>query len=159
MERAEPQTEPAEDQTERTIAKAENEPRQEARCQEMSRQAQKAKNGNGSEEAEKRGAGDVALQRKAFEERGMIGNNEPCGENQSQANPHVNTGAYRRVAEDVEPTITGQLRVNRHRVLGSQDASNRLTASYGDGGVTSTTTGASGALSFPARSTAVTVYQ
>src|SRR5947199_7383540 len=138
MERAEPHTEPAEDQTERTIAKAENEPRQEARCQEMSRQAQKAKNGNGSEEAEKRGAGDVALQRKAFEERGMIGNNEPCGENQSQANPHVNTGAYRRVAEDVEPTITGQLRVNRHGGLDSQDASNRLTPSYGDGGVTST---------------------
>src|SRR5213080_4903429 len=125
----------------------------------MPRQAQKPKNGNGSEEAENRGGGDIALQRKAFQEWGMIGNHEPCAENQSQTNTHVNTRANRRVAEDVEPTITGQMRANRHRVLDSQDASNCATRIYGDGCVTSTTTGAPGALSFPARSTAVTVYQ
>jgi hypothetical protein len=159
LKRAEPIAEPAEDQAERAIAEAENEPANKARCQEMPRQAQKPKDGNRREEAENRDGGDIALHREAFQEWSMIGNNHPCGENQSQTNTHVNTGANRRVAKDVEPTITGQMRMYRHEALGSQDASNRSTRIYGDSCVTSTTTGAPGALSFPARSTAVTVYQ
>jgi len=159
LERTEPIAEPAEDQAERAIAQAENEPAKKARCQEMPRQAQKPQNGNRSEETENRGGGDIAFHRKAFQEWRMIGNHQPRGENQRQTNTHIHAGANRRVAEDMEPTITGQMRTYQHEVLGSQDASNRLTRIYGDGGVTSTTTGAPSALSFPARSTAVTVYQ
>ncbi len=159
LERAVPIAEPVKDQAERAIAQAENEPAKKTRCQEMPRQAQKPKDGNRTQEAEYRGGGDIALQRKAFQEWGMIGNDQPCGENQSQANTDVNSGANRRVAEDVEPAITGQMWTNQHEALVSQDANIRLTRIYGDGCVTSTSTGAPGALSFPARSTAVTVYQ
>jgi hypothetical protein len=59
----------------------------------------------------------------------------------------------------MEPAVSRQMRTNQHEVLGSQDASNRLTRIYDNGCATSTTTGAPGSLSFPARSTAVTVYQ
>ena len=89
----------------------------------------------------------------------MIGNNQPCGENQSQTNANVNTRANRRIAEDLEPAITGQMWAYLHKVLGSPGASIGLTRIYGDGCAISTTTGAPGSLSFPARSTAVAVYQ
>src|SRR6266699_2729172 len=65
----------------------------------------------------------------------------------------------RRDAENVEPTVTRQMRTYQHEVAGPQVASNRLTRIYGDGCVTSTATGVLGTLSFQARSTAVTVYQ
>ena len=159
MERAEPITEPVENQAERAIADTENEPTEKSRCQEVPRHAQKPKNRNRSEKTENHGGGDIALQREAFQEWGVIGNNQPYGENQSQTNANVNTGANRRVAEDVQPAITGQMWAYLHEVLGSQGASIRLTRIYGDGCVTSTTTAGPGALSFPARSTAVTVYQ
>src|SRR5712692_3470742 len=125
----------------------------------MARQAQKPKNGNRSEKAQDRGGSDIALHRKAIQERGVIGNHQPCGEHQSQTNANINAGADCRIAENVEPTITGQMRTYQHKVLGSQDSSLRLTRIYGDGCVTSTTTGAPGSLSFPALSTEVTVYQ
>src|SRR5712692_3338866 len=159
LERAEPVVETAEDEAQRAIAYAENHPAQEARCQEVARQAQKPKNGNRSEKAEDRSGGDIALQRKALQERGVIGDHQPCGEHQSQTYANINAGADCRIAENVEPTITGQMRTYQHKVLGSQDTCNRLTRIYGDGCVTSTATGAHGGLSFPARSTAVTVYQ
>src|SRR6266851_4811997 len=102
----------------------------------MPRQAQEPKNRNDSEKAEDRSRRDIALQRKAFQERGVIRNHQPCGENQRQANSHVNTSADGRVTEDVEPAITGQMRTYQHEVLGSQETSNRLTRIYGDGCVT-----------------------
>src|SRR6266436_1735446 len=159
LKRAEPAAEPVIGQAERAIAYTENKPAKKARRQEMAWQAQKPKDGNRGKKTENRGGGDIALQRKAFQEWGMIGNHQPYGENQTQTNTHVNTGANRHVAEHMEPTITGQMRTYQHKVLGSQDSSLRLTRIYGDGCVTSTTTGAPGSLSFPARSTAVTVYQ
>jgi hypothetical protein len=159
LERTEPVAEAVKNHAERAIARAENEPSKEARGQEMPWQAQKAKNGNGSQKAEDRGRRDIALQRETIQERRMIRDHQPRGENQSQANAHINTRANCRVAEDVEPTITGQMRTYQHAVLGSQETSNCLTRFYGDGCVTSTATGAHGGLSFPARSTAVTVYQ
>src|SRR5260370_23863343 len=159
MERAEPATEPVENQAERAIAEAENEPTEKARRQQEPWQAQKPKNGNRSDKAENRSGGDIALHREAFQERGVIGNHQPRGENQSQADPHVHTGANRRVAEDVEPAITGQMPTNQHEALPSQYPNIRLTRLYHDGCVTSTTTGALHALSFPARSTAVPVLQ
>src|SRR5260370_11631049 len=125
----------------------------------MARQAQKPKNGNRSKKAEDRRCGDIALHRKAIQERGVICNHQPCGENQTQTNTHVNASADGSVGEDVEPTITRQMRTYQHEKLASRDASNCLTRSYGDGCVTSTTTGALGGLSFPARPTAVPVYQ
>src|SRR2546427_2809575 len=125
----------------------------------MPRQAQKAKHWHGCKKAKNRGGGDIALQGKAFQKWRMIGNHQPCRKNQGQANTNVHSGADRRVAENVEPTITGQMRPNQHGVLGSQDPSNGLSRSYGDGCVTSTATGVPGALSFPARSTAVTGCQ
>src|SRR5260370_35326671 len=106
----------------------------------MPRQAQKPKNRNRGEEAENRGSGDIALQREAFQEWGVIGDNQPCRENQSQTNTNVNTGAYRRVAKDVEPSITRKMWTYLHEVLASQGASIRLTGIYGDGCVTPPTT-------------------
>ena len=125
----------------------------------MSWEAQKPEDGNRGEKAENRGGGDKALRRKAFQERRVIRNHQPGGKYQSQADAYVDTGADRRVAEDMEPSIAGQMRTYQHAVLGSQETSNRVTRFYGDGCVMSTATGAQGGLSFPARSTAVTVYQ
>src|SRR2546429_16174 len=116
MERAEPITEPAEKCAERGIAEAENEPSDKARRQQMPRKAQKPKNGNRSEEAQNHRGGDIALQRKGLQEGGMIGNSDPGGENQGQTNTNVNTGANRRVAEDMEPAIPRQMRTNQHEV-------------------------------------------
>src|SRR5437773_10171154 len=117
----------------------------------MPRKAQKPKNGNRSEEAQNHGGGDIALQRKALQEWGTIGNNDPGGENQGQTNTNVDTDANRRVAEDMEPALPRQMRTDQHEVLGSQDASNRLTRIDRAGRATSTTTRVPGAPSFPAR--------
>jgi hypothetical protein len=121
LKRAEPVAEPAEYNAKSAIAHAENEPGKEARSQEMAWQAQESKNGNRSKKAEYRRRRDIALQRKALQERRVIRNQQPHGEYQSKANAHVNTGADCRVAENVEPTITGQMRTYQHAVLGSQE--------------------------------------
>src|SRR5260370_42678371 len=81
----------------------------------MPRPAQEPNDGNGSDKAENRRRGDIALQRKAFQAWRMIGDYQPCGENQSQTDANVNTGARRRVAENGEPTIPGPMRANQHR--------------------------------------------
>jgi hypothetical protein len=159
LHRAPPVAEPAENHAERAIAHAENNPANEARCQEVSWEAQEPKDGNARQEAQDRGGGNIALHREAIQERRVIGNQQPGGEYQRQAHTDVNTGADGRIAENVEPTITGQMRTYQHERRVSQDASIRSTRIYGDGCVTSTATGAHGGLSFPARSTAVTVYQ
>jgi len=91
----------------------------------MPGQAQKSKNGNRGEKAQDRGGSDIAFHRKAIQKRRVIGNHQPCGEYQSQTNANINAGADCRVAEDMEPTITGQMRTYQHNVLGSQDACNR----------------------------------
>src|SRR2546422_553322 len=126
MERAEPVAETMEYEAERAITQAENQPAKKARCHEMPGQAQKPKNGNRGEKTQDRGGGDIALHRKAIQERGAIGNHQPCGEHQSQTNANINAGADCRIAENVEPTITGQMRTYQHKVLGSQDTSNSL---------------------------------
>src|SRR5713226_5761604 len=156
---AEPVAEPAITQAESAIAHAENQPAKKARCQEMAWPAQKPKDRNRGKKAKNCRRGDIAFHRKAIQKRRVIGNHQPCGEYQSQTNANIDAGADRRVAENMEPTIAGQMRTYQHNVLGSQDACNRLTRIYGDGCVTSAATGAHGGLSFPARSTAVTVYQ
>src|SRR5260370_10258565 len=81
----------------------------------MPRPAQEPNDGNGSDKAENRRRGDIALQRKAFQEWRLIGDYQPCGENQRQTDANVNTGARRRVAANVEPTIPGQMRSYQHR--------------------------------------------
>lgn len=124
LKRADPVAEPVEDQAEGPITKSENEPADEAGSKQISWCAQEPQNGNGSQEAQHRGGGDVALHRKVLQERNMIGDNQPRRKNQRQANTDVNTRPNRRVAEEMEPTITGQMRTDQHRVLGShsQDA-------------------------------------
>jgi len=151
--------EPVEDEAETAVTKKKKEPADEAGRQQVSRRAQEPENGNGSQEAQHRGGGDVALHRKVLQERNMIGDNQPRRENQRQANSDVDTRSNRRVAEEMEPTITGQMRTDQHQVLGSQDARGKRTRIYGNGCVRSTATGEQGALSFPVRSTAVTEYQ
>src|SRR5258706_7731665 len=158
VERAEPVAETTEYEAQRAITHAENQPAEKARGHEMPGQAQKPKNGNRGEKAQDRGGGDIAFHRKAIQKRRVVGNHQPCGEYQSQTNANINTGADCRVAENMEPTIAGQMRTYQHKVLGSQDACNRLTRIYGDGCVTSTTAGAHGGLSVPARASALTVY-
>jgi hypothetical protein len=119
-----PIAELAEEQTEGTIAKAEDEPTYQTGGKEITRSAEKAKNGNRREKTENCAGSEVALPRKALEKRDMIGNHQPGGKNQGKANADVNAGADSRVAEEVKPTITGQMRTNRHQALGSQDANN-----------------------------------
>src|ERR1700676_4619772 len=130
MNRAEPVAQPAIDQAERTVAETENKPAKKTRGQEMSRQAQKPKDGNRGEKGENCGGGDKALRGKALQERRVIRNHQPRGKYQSHADAHVNTGADRRVAEDVEPTITGQMRTYQHAVRGSKETSNCSTRIY-----------------------------
>src|SRR5258705_5311289 len=98
----------------------------------MSWEAQKPEDGNRGEKAENRGGGDKALRRKAFQERRVIRNHQPGGKYQSQADAYVDTGADRRVAEDMEPSIAGQMRTYQHAVLGSQEdrKSTRLNSSH-----------------------------
>src|ERR1700686_2408785 len=93
MKCAEPITKPVVNQTESAIAEAENQPTEKLRRQEGPLHAQKPKNRNRTEKTENHGGGDIALQREAFQEWGVMGNIQPCGENQSQTNTNVNTGA------------------------------------------------------------------
>src|SRR5713101_617485 len=121
--------------------------------------APKSKDGNQCKKAEKCGSGNISLQCKSIQERDTICNDQPGHESPAQTNASVNAGPNRRIAEDVEPTVTGKMCAHGHRMLGSPDTNNALTRVYNGGCVTSTATGALGALSFPARSTAVTAYQ
>lgn len=73
----------------------------------MSGHVQESQDRNQSEETEKHGGGDIALQRQAAEQRYVIGEKQPGGENQREANGGVNADSNRRVAKDVKPTITG----------------------------------------------------
>lgn len=154
-----PLAEFAEDHAEQTIANAEYQPPDKARRQQMPREAQKSKDWNSRKETENRRCGDIALHGKAIQERGVVGNHQASGKDQCQADADIHARADSSVAEGVKPTISGQMRTYQHALLGSQETSNRLTRGHGDGCVTSTATGVLGALSFPARSTAVTVYQ
>src|SRR5712691_476318 len=120
VKRAKPIAEPAKDQAEHAIAQAENEPAKKAGRQEMTRHAQEPKDGQRREESQNRGGGDIALQGKALQERHAIGDDQPSGKNQGQANTDVNTRPNGRVREDVEPTITWQMWTKRHRVPSSQ---------------------------------------
>ena len=159
LNHAVPVTELHKEQTESAIVQAEDKPRDEARSQQMAGHVQKSKNGDQREKTKKYRSSDVALQGEAIKDWNAIGKKQPGGEDQSQADTGVDANANRHVVEDVEPTVTGQMCANQHAMLGSQDANDGPTRNYDDGGVTSMVTGALGALSFPARSTAVTVYQ
>src|SRR5260370_7721592 len=125
----------------------------------MARHEPKSKDGDQCKKAGKRGGGNIPLQCKSIQERDTIGNDQPDHESHAQTNAGVNAGSNRRIAEDVEPTVTGKMCAHGHRMLSSPDTDNGLTRVYDGGCVTSTPTGALGALSFPARSTAVTIYQ
>src|SRR5580700_9393806 len=145
--------------TESAITRTENHPGNQARRQEMARHKQESKNRDEREKTQNYSCSHIALHRKSFQEREMIRDDQPRRENQRHANTSIYTRSNRRIAEDVEPTVTGQMRSNGHPMLGSQATDNCLTRTCEDGCVTSTARGALGALSFPARSTAVTVYQ
>src|SRR5882762_1819322 len=92
----------------------------------MPRQSQEPKSRNRRQKAKNRRRGNIALQGKPFEKGRTIGNHQPHAENQRQAYTDVNARSNRRVTEDVEPAVTGQMRTYQHAVLGSQDASDRL---------------------------------
>src|SRR6267154_6438178 len=91
----------------------------------MPRQSQEPKSRNRRQKTKNRRRGNIALQGKPFEKRRTIGNHQPRAENQRQAHTDVNARSNRRVTEDVEPAVTGQVRTYQHAVLRSQDASDR----------------------------------
>ena len=104
-----PIAEPAEEETEGTIAEAEDEPADQTRSQEIARRAEEAKNGHCGEKTENRRGSDVALQGKTLQERHMIGDHQPDRKNQSEADADIDTGADSRVAQEMKPTIAGQV--------------------------------------------------
>jgi hypothetical protein len=108
--------------TEQAIGKAENHPGNEAGRQQISGQAKKTDHGEDGKEAEKRGACEIALERKTFKKREAIGNEGPSGQNKGEANADVNTHADCHVLENVEPTVTRQMCSNGHGLVGSQDS-------------------------------------
>src|SRR2546429_7601299 len=73
------------------------------------------------------------------------------------SNAGVNAGANGRIAKEFKPARTGQVGPKLHPTLDSPWVTE--TRIYEGGCAMSTATGALGALSFPTRSTAVTVYQ
>lgn len=80
MKRAEPITQPGEDQAEDAVAHGEDEPGDEAGCQQMARPPRESKNGNRREKAERHCRGDIPFQRNVLQYRDAIGKNEPDGE-------------------------------------------------------------------------------
>jgi hypothetical protein len=64
---------------EQAISKAENQPSNEAGRQQISRRAKKTDHGDDGKEAEKRGAGEIALKGKAFKKSDAIGEQDPGG--------------------------------------------------------------------------------
>ena len=97
------------EKAENPVAEAEEEPPDETGSQEIARRAEKAQNGNGRKKAEDAFCGEIALPRQALEKRDMIGNHQPDRKNQGEANADVDAGADSRVAEEVKPTIAGQM--------------------------------------------------
>lgn len=104
-----PIAELAEEETEDTIAEAEDEPANQTRSQEIARRAEETKNGNCGEKTENPGGRDVALQGETLQERHMIGNYQPDRKNQSEADADIDSSADSRVAEEMKPTIAGQM--------------------------------------------------
>jgi hypothetical protein len=102
-----PIAELAEKETQNTIAETEEEPANQTRSQEITGSAEKAKNGNRSKKAENRGGSDVAFLRETLQKRDMIGDHQPGRKDQSEANADIDACTDSRVAEEVEPTITG----------------------------------------------------
>lgn len=104
-----PIAEPAEEETENTIAKAEQEPTDETRSQQIARSPEKAKDGDGSKKAEDPFGGKIALPSKALQKRNVISDHQPCRKHQRQTDADINAGADSRVVQEVEPTIAGQM--------------------------------------------------
>jgi hypothetical protein len=107
---------------EQAISEAENHPGNQTGRQQISRRAKETDHGEDGEEAEKRGAGEIALESKTFKKREAIGNKGPGGQNKGEANADVNTHADCHVLENVEPTVTRQMCSNGHGLVGSQDS-------------------------------------
>jgi hypothetical protein len=148
----------AEIDAQRAIREGENAPGDKARGQQVAGPAHKAKDRHKGDQAECRGGDDVALQGEILEGGEAIGSEQPSGESKGEADTRVHTGARRRVTENAGPSITREVRPNRHD-WGTKFHTSTKTRSYEEGCVTSAATGALGALSLPERSTAVTLYQ
>ena len=101
------------------VADAEQEPAHETRGQQVAGLCHETKDRNYRKQSEESPCSDVTHQREVFEKGHAIGDNEPRGENHRQANANVNTYAHRCVPEKMEPSITGQVRADFHRMLGS----------------------------------------
>jgi len=106
LERAGPTTEIAEELTQNTIVQAEEKPRDKARSQQMPGHSQESKNRDQCDEHQKRGPANTS-HGQVFERRHAVGNEEPRREYQRQAHRSVHAESNRRVAKNVEPTITG----------------------------------------------------
>lgn len=141
-----------------SIDDAEDHPGDNARRQKIPGPAKKSKNGDGSKENKNPRGGDIALEGKALEKRDLVGDDQPSAKNQTKADSGVHTRANGGVAKKLEPAGTGQVCSKLHVKLGPQMPVS-ATRIYEGGSVMSTATGLLGALSLPARSTAVTVYQ
>ena len=103
LECAVPIAEPGENQAERAVAQREDEPGDEARCQQVARPSHESKYGDCGEKAKRCGGGDVPFPREVIQHGNAIGKNEPNGEDQTQEHTGVNTRTDGRVAENVKP--------------------------------------------------------
>jgi len=106
-ERAVPITEIPEKKTQHAIVRTEEKPSHEARSQQMSWQCGKSKNRDQCDEHQQRGGSGIPSHRQTLEGWHAVGHEEPRREYQRQAHRSVHADSNRRVAKNVEPTITG----------------------------------------------------
>lgn len=145
-------------QAKNAIDDAKDHPGDHAGSQKIPRPAKKPKNRNGGKKDKNPGAGYVALKGKTLKKRNLIRDYEPSRKNQADAYSGIDAGVNGRIVKKSQAARARQICSNEHLKLGSQEADLKERI-YEDGCGMSTATELLGALSFPARSKAVTVYQ
>lgn len=107
LKRAVPVAKPVVNQTKNAVDDAEDHPGDHARSQKIPRPAKKPKNRDRRKKNEDSRAGNVALEGKALEEWNLVGDNQPGGKNQTEANPGINAGANGRIVKKIQAARTG----------------------------------------------------
>lgn len=105
-----------------TVHDAKDKPGDHARSQKVPRPAKKSKNGDGCKKNKNPGAGNVALEGEALENWDLIGDKQPGGKNQAEANSGIDAGANGCIGKEIQAARTGQICSNEHSQRGSHRA-------------------------------------
>jgi hypothetical protein len=85
------------------INHTEHQPGDYARGQEIPGPAKKPKNGDRRKKNKNSSASDIALKSKPFQQRNLVGYDQPGSKHQTQTNSRVNAGANGRIAKEIQP--------------------------------------------------------